>query len=134
MNLHAFSPFVARRVRRFSRSTHVCVRDACDGRSITRGRPSLGFSLYGIKTLPLMWALKTCAEIGYSHVEFALNAGYVTEPTTFSAADRRTAAMQLRELKLELPCLMVLMSLTADDKAHVANLKLIAAAVRWGVI
>jgi inosose dehydratase len=97
-----------------------------------RGRPSLGFSLYGMKTLPRDVALKTCAEIGYSHVEFALNAGYVTEPTAFSAADRRTATTQLRELKLELPCLMVLMSLTADDKAHAANLKLIAAAGQMG--
>ncbi len=29
-----------------------------------------------MKTLPLDAALRTCAEIGYSHVEMALNAGY----------------------------------------------------------
>lgn len=98
----------------------------------TSGRPSLGFSLYGMKSLPLDVALRTCAEVGYSHVEFSLNTGYVTEPTTFSTADRRTAAMQLQKLKLGLPCLMVLMNLTADDKAHAANLKLIAAAGQLG--
>lgn len=95
-------------------------------------RPSLGFSLYGMKTLPLDVALKACAEIGYSHVEFSLNAGYVTEPTVFSADARRAAAMQLRNLKLGLPCLMVLISLTADDKAHASNLELIAAAGQMG--
>lgn len=95
-------------------------------------RPSLGFSLYGMKSLPLDMALKTCSEIGYSHVEFSLNAGYATEPSVFSTDARRDAARQLRDLKLGLPCLMVLMSLTADDKAHVANLELIAAAGQVG--
>ncbi|MFM7074009.1 MAG: hypothetical protein ACKO38_19655, partial [Planctomycetota bacterium] len=91
-------------------------------------RPSLGFSLYGMKTMPLDVALRTCAEIGYYHVEFSLNAGYPTEPSIFAADARRAASMWLRELKLGLPCLMVLMSLTADDKTHAANLDLIATA------
>ena len=91
-------------------------------------RPSLGFSLYGMKTIPLEVALRTCAEIGYSHVELSLNAGYATEPAVFTADSRRTASLQLRELKLGLPCLMVLMSLTADDAAHALNLELITTA------
>ena len=96
------------------------------------GTPGLGFSLYGMKTLPLDVAIKTCAEIGYSHVELSLNAGYPTEPTVFTPESRRDTATQLRDLKLELPCLMVLMSLTADDKAHASNLDLIAAAGQVG--
>lgn len=96
------------------------------------GRPSLGFSQYGMKTLPLAVALKTCAEVGYSHVELSLNAGYVTEPAAFLPEQRVAAAAQLKELKLGLPCLMVLMSLTADDKAHAAGLALIAEASRVG--
>lgn len=95
-------------------------------------RPSLGFSLYGMKTVPLDVAIRTCAEIGYSHVEFSLNAGYPTEPSIFAAAARRAASMWLRESKLGLPCLMVLMSLTADDKTHAANLDLIATAGQMG--
>jgi inosose dehydratase len=91
-------------------------------------QPSLGFSLYGMKTLGLDVALRTCAEIGYAHVEFSLNAGYPTEPTAFTAEARRAAAQQLRDLKLGLPCMMVLMSLTADEKAHATNLALIATA------
>jgi inosose dehydratase len=95
-------------------------------------RPSLGFSLYGMKTLPLDVALATCAEIGYLHVEFSLNTGYATEPAAFSAAARQAAARQLRALKLGLPCLMVLMSLTADDQAHASNLTLISVAGQMG--
>ncbi len=97
-----------------------------------KGRPSLGFSLYGMKSLSLEDALKTCAEIGYSHVELSLNAGYVTEPSAFSAESRQAAALTLQKLKLGLPCLMVLMTLTADDKAHAANLKLIETAAQLG--
>lgn len=91
---------------------------------------SLGFSLYGMKTLPLEVALKTCAEIGYSHVELALNAGYPSEPKVFTAEARQTTAAQLKALKLDLPCLMLNISLTADDKAHAAALQSIADAAQ----
>ena len=91
-------------------------------------RPSLGFSLYGMKTLPLDVALRTCAEIGYSHVELAMNPGYVTEPAVFSQEARRTASALLSELKLAVPCLMVHLSLTADSDAHARNLQIIRAA------
>lgn len=84
---------------------------------------SLGFSLYGMKTLPLSEALKTCAEIGYANVELALNAGFPTEPKVFTKEARKAAAQQLTALRLELPCLMVNLSLTADDKAHALNLQ-----------
>jgi inosose dehydratase len=84
---------------------------------------SLGFSLYGMKTLSLSDALKTCAEIGYANVEFALNPGYPTEPKVFTTAARAEATQQLRALKLDLPCLMVNLSLTADDKAHAQALQ-----------
>ncbi|HYF37499.1 MAG TPA: sugar phosphate isomerase/epimerase [Prosthecobacter sp.] len=84
---------------------------------------SLGFSLYGMKTLPLHDALKTCAEIGYSNVEIALNAGYPTEPKVFTPAARQAAVRQLAELKLDVPCLMVNISTTVDDKTHAQSLQ-----------
>jgi sugar phosphate isomerase/epimerase len=83
----------------------------------------LGFSLYGMKTLSLSEALRACAQIGYTDVELALNAGYPTEPKVFTAEARKEAARQLEEFKLELPCLMVNISLTADDKAHLQALQ-----------
>lgn len=94
--------------------------------------PSLGFSLYGMKTLALDVALRTCAEIGYSHVELSLNAGYVTEPSAFTADSRLSAAAQLQNLKLTLPALMVLMSLKTDDQTHTKNLELIHTAASLG--
>lgn len=93
---------------------------------------SLGFSLYGMKSLPLDQALRVCAEIGYSHVEFSLNAGYPTEPALFGADARRAASVQLQALKLELPCLMVLMNLTADEATHAKSLELIGVAGSLG--
>lgn len=95
-------------------------------------RPSLGFSLYGMKSLPLETALRACSEIGYSHVEFCLNAGYPTEPERFSAAARRETTALLQQLKLEVPGLMVLMSLVASDEAHRRSLDLIATAAELG--
>jgi len=85
-----------------------------------------------MKTLPLELAMRTCAEIGYSHIEFALNAGYPTEPAVFTSESRVKAATMLRQLRLSLPCLMLHMSLTADDKAHVSALDLIQSASGMG--
>lgn len=90
--------------------------------------PSLGFSLYGMKTLPLDVALRTCAEVGYKHVELALNPGYPTEPKVFDTAARKKARELMKELGLALPCLMINISLTASDEAHPQSLKAIATA------
>lgn len=81
-------------------------------------RPSLGFSLYGMKNLPLDQSLQVCSKIGYSHVELALNEGYPTQPDRFSDADRKSLIDQLQRLELHCPCLMVNFNLTADEKAQ----------------
>ncbi|MBL9115194.1 MAG: sugar phosphate isomerase/epimerase [Verrucomicrobiaceae bacterium] len=94
--------------------------------------PSIGFSLYGMKDIPLDTALKTCAEIGYTHVELTLNSGYVTEPSKFNKQARNALAEQLKSLKLSVPCLMISASLTNSDDAHKSALKLIADAAELG--
>ena len=106
--------------------------DPASGGSASAFQPSLGLSLYGMKTLPLDVAMKACAEIGYSHVEFAMNVGYPTEPAVFSTDSRVKAAAMLKELRLSLPCLMLHMSLTSDDKAHASALALIQSASELG--
>lgn len=90
--------------------------------------PSLGFSLYGMKSLTLDDALKTCAQIGYQHVELALNDGYPSHPASFTPQQRKACTDQLHKLKLALPGLMVNMSLVANTAAHQTNLVTIASA------
>ncbi|MCX6900763.1 MAG: sugar phosphate isomerase/epimerase [Verrucomicrobia bacterium] len=91
---------------------------------------SLGFSLYGMKTVPLDDALRTCAEIGYRNVEFALNPGFPTEPKLLSAEARKNLRSRLASLRLDLSALMLNISLTADDAAHAKNLDALKAAVQ----
>lgn len=89
---------------------------------------SLGFSLYGMKSLPIADALKICAEIGYSNVELTLTTGYPTEPSLLSALDRQALRESLAKNRLYVSGLMDNLSLVADDAAHAKNLDRIKAA------
>ncbi len=100
--------------------------------ALEKEEPSLGFSLYGMKSLSLDAALKACSEIGFRHVELSLNAGYPTEPSAFTADARKATSAKLKEYRLEVPCMMVLMHLVADDQAHARSLQLIASAAELG--
>ena len=93
---------------------------------------SLGFSLYGMKTLPVATALKTCAEIGYDNVEFALMPGWPTEPKLLSPADRRQIVATLDSLGLKLSALMENISPLGTDADHQRNLERLAAAAILG--
>jgi sugar phosphate isomerase/epimerase len=93
---------------------------------------SLGFSLYGMKTLPLDQALRACAEIGYRNVELTADPGFSAEPKLLSAEDRKNLRAQLASLKLEVSCLMVNLKLLADDQKHTENLQTIKAAAELG--
>ena len=98
-------------------------------RSATTG-PTLGFSLYGMKALPIPEALRTCAAIGYRTIELALNKGYPTEPQKLSVAERNDIRRQLEALQLEPAALMLNLSLTADDTTHAQNLATLKAAAQ----
>ena len=50
---------------------------------------SLGFSLYGMKTLALDAALEACAKIGYDAVELACMPDWPAAPQRLSKADRQ---------------------------------------------
>jgi len=110
-----------------SASALVCSAMPC---SAAGSGISLGMSLYGMKSLPLEIALKTCAEIGYQNVEFALNPGFPTEPKVFTADARKETASQLQSLKLDLSSLLISLSLAADDKAHLLDLENLRAAAQ----
>lgn len=89
----------------------------------SEGGISLGFSLYGMKTLPIDQALATCAEIGYRNVELATNPGFPTEPKLLSATDRKNIAAQLEKHRLNLSAMMLNMSLPVNDATHAQNLE-----------
>ena len=93
-------------------------------------RVGLGFSLYGMKTLPVADALRVCAEAGFHDVEFALNPGYSTEPKLLSSTQRQELRAQLAARGLRLAALMDNFHLTVDDPAHAANLERIKVAAQ----
>lgn len=95
-------------------------------------RLPLGFSLYGMKTVALPDALRTCTATGYDGVELALLPGYATEPARLSAADRRELRSRFDDSGLSLHGLMENLSEPAADAAHRANLDRLRAAADLG--
>ena len=94
---------------------------------------SLGFSLYGMKTLPLDRALSECARIGYRNVELSLIAGFPTEPAKLTPAGRATIRQQLTAAGLPVASLLVNLSLTADEKTYAGLLEVLQVAARFAV-
>lgn len=86
---------------------------------------SLGFSLYGMKTLPLSTALAECARIGYKNIEIALMRGFPTDPATLTPDDRKTIASQLKRLGLKVSSLLVDIRLVGNEQSHAAALETI---------
>lgn len=92
----------------------------------------LGFSLYGMKSLKTVDALRACAEIGYDGVELALMPGWPAEPKLLSADDRRELRKLFGDRGLALPALMENLNLLAEDPEHKVNLDRLKAAADLG--
>lgn len=92
------------------------------------GKMTFGFSLYGMKSLPLDEALKACSMIGYDTVELALMPGYHADPAKLSKDDRKRLRDRLAESKLGLPALMENLPLDVDATKHAAQLERLKAA------
>ncbi|EDY19009.1 Xylose isomerase domain protein TIM barrel [Chthoniobacter flavus Ellin428] len=88
----------------------------------------LGFTLYGMKSLPLDEALTTCAQIGYNGVELCLLDGYPTAAAQFGTADRAKLRESLASVGLRISGLMENFSLGADDALQAKFLDRIKAA------
>jgi sugar phosphate isomerase/epimerase len=65
-------------------------------------RPLLGFSCYGMKTLPVSEAINHIAKIGYKGVELSLIPGFETDPTQMNKAKRAAIRKQIGALGLTL--------------------------------
>lgn len=81
------------------------------GAEKARKKRPLGFSLYGMKDLPIPVALDHCKRIGYDNVELCLMPGFPAEPAQFSAASRQEVRARLQATGLELSSLLVHMNL-----------------------
>jgi inosose dehydratase len=87
-----------------------------------------GYSLYGMKLLPLEDALAISSRIGYDGVELALLPGYPTEPSKLKAEDRVRLRKQLADRKLDLLGLMENLNEPATKMVHQSNLDRLKAA------
>ncbi len=102
-------------------------------------RPAIGFSLYGMKALPLADALRVCAEIGYDCVELPVMSDWPCDPQKLPNNQRRELKRQLRDRGLQLASLMEnlpLVVVEASGQIHSkAGYDPIAAATRcWPVL
>lgn len=88
----------------------------------------LGFSLYGMKSLPIGEAIKTSASIGYDGVELALMPGYASEPKRLSAAARKDLRKQLSDSGMKLHGVMENLAEPAKEVEHAKNLDRLKAA------
>ncbi len=89
---------------------------------------SLGFSLYGVRSLPLGKALEVVARTGYDAVELAVMPDWPADPKLLPVAARRELATQLADLGLSLAALMEDLSLDIDESAFVGQLERLRAA------
>jgi sugar phosphate isomerase/epimerase len=91
-----------------------------------------GFSLYGMKELPLQDALQICAMLGYDCVELPTMADWQSAPEKLSTADRVSLRDQLTDLQLRLSALMENVTLLAESTVHAKNLERLHAAGELG--
>lgn len=88
-----------------------------------RSRVGLGFSLYGMKSLPVPEALDLCAELGYDCVELPVMAGWPLDAATVPAATRREVRVRLADRGLRLSALMENLPALGSAEQHVRNLE-----------
>lgn len=82
----------------------------------------LGFNLYGMKSLSIADALKTCAEIGYDCVELPVMPDWPADSAKLSAEARREIRAQIGDSGLRLTALMENLP-CADSKLQATNLE-----------
>jgi inosose dehydratase len=104
---------------------------------ISSGRPTaakvgFGFSLYGMKNLPLVDALRICAEVGYDCVELPTMADWPGAPEKMSSEDRKRFGEALATHSLRLSALMENLVLMAAPEMHAKNIERLRSAADLG--
>lgn len=80
-----------------------------------KDRP-FGFSLYGMKSLPVLDALDHCKRIGYRSVELCLMKDFPTELGKFSVSAQRDVRDRLKSTGLNLSGLLVQLDIVAPNQ------------------
>jgi inosose dehydratase len=80
-----------------------------------KSRP-IGFSLYGMKSLPVLEAIDHCKRIGYDNIELCLMKDFPTELGKFTPAQQREVRNRLGTTGLEPSSLLVHINLVAPDQ------------------
>jgi sugar phosphate isomerase/epimerase len=87
-----------------------------------------GFSLYGMRTIPVREGLAHCARIGYKTIELCLRPGWPTESKLVTKADRVDLRKRIADLGLSMPSVMENIALARPGGSLQANLERLRAA------
>jgi sugar phosphate isomerase/epimerase len=93
---------------------------------------TFSFSLYGMRSLTLDAALRTCAQIGYNAVELAAMADWHADPQRLNREARVRVRDHLQQLRLGLPALMENTPLTVTVEVHRAQMDRLRRAAELG--
>src|SRR5262245_35798610 len=123
----------SRRCAMFSRRDFLSASVGSAGLWATTGRVvgadeskraiGLGFSLYGMKSLPLADAVKACAAIGYDAVELPVMPDWPGDSAKLSADARREFLTQMNDQGLRLAAVMENLPALGVEAQHAANLE-----------
>ncbi len=100
----------------------LCSTTAANAVTLKANPIGLGFSLYGMRSLKVVDALRTVKRIGYDCVELTVTAGWPADTAMLSKGDRRSIADTLKDTSLRLSSLMEHLYAVVDDKKHTFNL------------
>jgi inosose dehydratase len=115
-----------------SRRQFLAASSAAAGALALRAAPSddqrprtigLGFSLYGMKSLSIEGALKTCAEIGYDCVELPVMVDWPGDSAKLNADSRAELRQRVATSGLRLTALMENLPIVGDEAKQAANLE-----------
>lgn len=113
-------------------ATASCALMSHRGHAADPQKVAFGFSLYGMRKLPVKEALNACADIGYDCVELACMTDWPCAPESLSAAVRQDIRNHLSDRRLALASLMENLSPLADEATHATNLERLKSACGLG--
>jgi len=97
-----------------------------------KAKLTFGFTLYGMRKVPVLEAIKVCSEIGYDSLELACMTDWPCAPETLSKANRVAISQRMRDCGIGLASLMENVSPLADTPVHMSNLERLKRACELG--